>query len=253
MCLSSLQCKIVYSFHFVEMMHHGVTTLELRIIYDYIVENDLDILCLTETWLHADQMDGSVISQLCPPTHKILSVPRLGHAGGVAMIYNSSLAVTPTVKDYRYLSFELLETKLIHGSKTIHVSTVYRPPPSTRNKLTVNLFIDEFSTYLEGLSTLSGHLILCGDFNFHVDVGTNTHAQRFLEMTQSVNLRQHVDTPTHAGGHTLDFLFSFDSDDLECHSHRLYNIRPFRSACQSNHTRTDDTHQVDPVQETQQH
>ena len=35
-------------------------------------------------------------------------------------------------------------------TKTVTVISVYRPPPSAANGLTVDVFLDEFETYLRG-------------------------------------------------------------------------------------------------------
>ena len=53
-----------------------------------------------------------------------------------------------------------------------------------------------------------GHLVIGGDFNFHVDVPDDPHAQKLLDIIDSFSLTQTVCGPTHKGGHTLDLIIT---------------------------------------------
>ena len=68
----------------------------------------------------------------------------------------------------------------------IPLIVLYRPPSSN-----VSLFFDEFASYLAHILTASGHLLIVGDFSFHVDSQNNT-GRRFIGLLHSFNLRQHV-------------------------------------------------------------
>ena len=67
---------------------------------------------------------------------------------------------------------------------------------------------------LEHLAIASGHLLLTGDFNFHVDDRTDSLATRFLDLLDSHNLIQHVSGPTHKDNHTLDLMITRACDDI---------------------------------------
>ena len=56
--------------------------------------------------------------------------------------------------------------------------------------------------------------MIAGDFNFHVDNITDKTSQDFLGLIDSFNLKQHVFSPTHRAGHTLDLLITRADDDL---------------------------------------
>ena len=55
----------------------GNKTYEIR---DYINDNKLDVLVLTETWLN--NSDSAKIKEMTPDTHKFLHVPRGTGRGG---------------------------------------------------------------------------------------------------------------------------------------------------------------------------
>jgi len=51
-------------------------------------------------------------------------------------------------------------------------------------------------------------MVVCGDFNIHVDQTQDVHAGRLSRLLQSFDCRQHVTDPTHTGGHTLDLVIT---------------------------------------------
>ena len=69
------------------------------------------------------------------------------------------------------------------------------------------MFFDDFSHYLNYVSTTPGYLQLVGDFNLHVDTSDHV-AKRFVNLLQSFNLVQHVNSETHPNGHTLDLVIT---------------------------------------------
>ena len=54
----------------------------------------------------------------------------------------------------------------------------------------------------------TGHLLISGDFNLDVDDPCSIYANRFDEILESCNLKQHFAGATHANGHTLDPVIS---------------------------------------------
>ena len=99
-------------------------------------------------------------------------------------------------------------------SKTFRLLTIYRPPPSRKNKLTAAHFFSDFSTLLEGITSEPNRIVLAGDFNIHIDDPTDTNAQTFTELIDSAGLQQHVMGPTHRRGHTLDLVLTRSDDNL---------------------------------------
>jgi hypothetical protein len=115
---------------------------------------------------------------------------------------------------HSYQSFEYIERKIVSRSTAFLFVVIYRPPPSTKNSLTVPLFIEEFSSYLETVLISNSNLVLCGDLNFHMDCPTHPDTQTFIELINSTGLHQCVSNPTHTSGHTLDVVLTRDSDTL---------------------------------------
>ena len=85
---------------------------------------------------------------------------------------------------------------------------MYRPPPSDKNRFTVNMFIDEFGDLLQSYASNSTPVVFLGDFNFNLDNGSDANANRFTSLLHSLDFEQHVSSPTHRCGHTLDAIIS---------------------------------------------
>ena len=76
------------------------------------------------------------------------------------------------------------------------------------------MFFEEFSILLESLTITPEHLLLVGDYSFHVDVTTDREALKFLDLIDSAGLQQWVHVPTHRNGHTLDLIMDRQDQTL---------------------------------------
>jgi Endonuclease-reverse transcriptase len=84
---------------------------------------------------------------------------------------------------------------------------------------------DQFSDLLERLATFSASLIVVGDFNIHVDDPTDADANKFADIVSCNGLQQHVTSPTHRLGHTLDLFIT--RPELAVHLFPVYRLRTY--------------------------
>ena len=181
---------------------------------DFIVEHDVDIFAITETWLRDSDFDDFFCSDICPAGYNFFHDPRTtSHGGGVAVLTKKPFKVVKQqLADFK--SFEAYEAVLkSSGNYNLRLFNIYRPPPSTANGLSVALFLEEFSTYLEHLNLAAGLLLMSGDFNFHVDRPNDSDSRRFMSILDSFDLNRHVVGATHRDGHTLDLIITRANDD----------------------------------------
>ena len=185
-------------------------------IADYILEQDLDICCLTETWLNSD--DTVTIGELFPNGYEIISVPRKDRrGGGVAVIIKQSLSIKFNCsKETTFRSFEHLNSIVSHPkhSQPLNLTIVYRPPRSNKNTLPISVFFDEISDLLAAYTITTTRLLITGDFNVHFDEPEKPDVCKFLQIIESFGLKQHVSVPTHVAGHTLDLVITRDDCDF---------------------------------------
>ena len=101
--------------------------------------------------------------------------------------------------------------KLRNGMGTFFLLTVYRQP-SNQDPLLIPSLFDEVS---QKLSLSTDKLVVCGDFNFPkidwtkcVATGNYNVCNPFLYKMLEIGLEQHVFSPTHRLGNTLDLVLS---------------------------------------------
>ena len=188
-------------------------------ISEFLQENKIDILSLSETWLSSNTLD-STLNSLTPSGFSLLHTPRpVGKGGGVAFIYRSFLKLKKLIIP-KISSFEAICVQLSISSSSFILLSVYRPPTSS-----IPVFLSEFSSLLEELVSSPSEILIAGDFNFHVDTPDLAPTSSFLSLLESFDLTQHVNFPTHKLGHTLDLLITrCGSTFLSSFSHTLPEI-----------------------------
>ena len=170
-------------------------------IYDLINDNNFDVLALAETWLN--EYDNAKIREMTPATHSFLHVPRKNRrGGGVGIFLSSSFKKIRIVETEKRESFEHMQVTWEVSGRRFTFIVVYRPP-HTR----IGLFIEEFRLYLETVDTVSTNMFICGDLNFWVEDESNSNAIEFIEMMNTLNLENKVNSATSISGHTLDLVF----------------------------------------------
>ena len=179
-------------------------------VKDLVLDQEIDILALTETWMCPGNINDVEIRTLCPTHYRFLHDPR-GHSqgGGVSLLFKDTLQINSHITD-TFTTFELMDIHF-RSLQSIRILLIYRPPDNT----SCVLFLEEFSVLLEQIMAEStGHLLISGDFNLHVDDPCSIYANRFNEILESCNLKQHVTGATHAKGHTLDLVISKKDNPL---------------------------------------
>lgn len=181
---------------------------------DYVSDNDIDVLCLTETWLKSE--DSGIIGDLSPPGYSFINVPR-EHAehGGIGVLFKSQIhlgLLKTNVQFPKYKTFEYASVS--NTSRTLTLVVVYRTPPSTTNKLRVSEYLENFHEFVGIVDQLSGKILLVGDFNVHYDTPEKSHVRHFSTTLASSGLVQHIVGPTHRCRHTLDLVITRQDEPL---------------------------------------
>jgi hypothetical protein len=123
-------------------------------INDFISDQDLDILAITETWLSGNITDNAVISALLPKGYSIIHQPRLTRGGGTGVIFRDNIKIKQVTDTMKYESFEVLECT-IRSDVMVRLCIIYRPLGHT----SVKTFCDEFSDYLSYMCSLAQELL----------------------------------------------------------------------------------------------
>ena len=129
----------------------------------------------------------------------------------MALFYKKSLSV----KQHNVVSetsFECMVVINTTGNEVVRFAIVYRPPSGGKSGQPASVFLDEFYQYLDSHATTSGKLLVVGDFNFHTGDSNDQGSKKFSDVLHSLNLKQHLNEPTHSCVHKLDLVITSYSE-----------------------------------------
>ena len=179
-------------------------------ISEVVLDRDLCMLAVIETWLNLN--DDPVINKLCPPGYTLVNHPRPEEkgstGGGIGILHKSSLEVETVITKPSYRTFEHLCVKAMLD-KHVMLCVVYRPPPSKKNRLTTQQFLEDIEHWLTAIATdITEDVCIVGDFNLHLDKSEHPNTAQFLGILSALELQQLVTQPTHKAGHILDLVIT---------------------------------------------
>jgi len=186
---------------------------KIPMVLDHFVESNLDVCLVTETWIK--ESDDITRGKLNVGGIKFLDQSRLarGIGGGTGILFKSNIHVICKDKGEKD-SFEFSVWSLRYKNSSVVIAVIYRIPYSSAHPVSVTRFLDEFEEFLVGLLSCDQSLIICGDFNIHVNKPHDTVAVRFSSIMDTFGLTQHVNFPTHVSGNTLDLIITRDLDNI---------------------------------------
>ena len=169
------------------------------LLHSLMDDNEISILALTETWIRSD--DPPVIKNgPAPPGYRILHVHHdsnqpagsdLTRSGGLALIYQDGIQISPHKHQIIHTSFELQLVNICSPGRDFVLANIYRPPSASKST-----FLVEFANLLTTLGIDSvNRLIICGDFNLPGN-SPNTIDDELSELLHSTSFAQFVDAPT---------------------------------------------------------
>ena len=103
-------------------------------INDFIMDNDVNVLCLTETWL-LPSTDEAKCSNLSPPGCRTLSFPHPSSDDGITFVVTDSLTPFLSITAnfiFPHSSFELSQLTFSLLQCSLHIC-LYRPAPNRKN------------------------------------------------------------------------------------------------------------------------
>ena len=196
-------------------------------VLELLSDQKIDICMLSETWLRKG--DTSKISEIKDLGYNTYHCSRPGRGGGVAILYKKTLRLTK-IKTKSFKSFEHIECSMKSGNNIVRLTCIYRSPTATHSYITD--FLSDFDQYLEELMHHPGKIIICGDFNIHVENREDPDTKKFNSVLERYGLIQHVSCPTHINGGTLDLVLTRSNT---CDKVNLENLEAIQTPTTSDH------------------
>ena len=123
-------------------------------------------------------------------------------------------SLSKVIPSFKSTAFESIHVMITTSSETLRLITIYRVPPNSKNKISPNAFIDDFTLLLESLASSTERLIIVGDFNIHWDDLENQERIKLADLLDMFGLEQHISQTTHSKGHILYFIVSRQSENV---------------------------------------
>ena len=191
-----------------------------------------DLLFVSETWLNNSNPSSSIIDT---SKFDMIRNDRATHAGGVAVIYNSTFTdniVLHNVDLSTDIGFELLIFDFYLSSRRFtRFVCLYLPPKSSSDVDIVTSLITILKKYIA-----NQEVYIIGDFNFSeydsklYSTSCKGPLSQFLYFLEQHRLHQLISTPTHIHGNILDLVITSHPQNITM----LDILNPFTNTCDHN-------------------
>ena len=186
-------------------------------------QDNIDILCLCETFLNKEFSDNELHIDGYQMTRK----DRQTHGGGL-IIYTKSYLSCIHRGDLEVADVEMIWLEVRNNrQKPFLLCYCYRPPSSNSD------WIDKVESVIDKANTEEKEIIMLGDFNFNLLHETNA-VKQWLDTTENLNLKQLVQTPTRVTDTTrtlIDHAFSNVCENIAKVSVPIYAISDHFPVC----------------------
>ena len=147
-----------------------------------------------------------------PEGYSIISHSRLDNrlGGGVMIVYRDNVKVKDHTGTNLFSTMEYINASICLNISTINLYIIYRYLASS-----VIEFCNELvSLLVENVNTDEGTLILTGNFNIHMDDLTHPDTNTFMDTLEGLDVRNHVNFPTHKLNYHLDLVIDSISSPI---------------------------------------
>ena len=166
-------------------------------------DKSIDICCICETWLQSQ--NNLITSYIRESGYKIYHCNRPDKMGGGVAIVSKSEYTQKFASSLHYSSFEgVIQTlKTDNSSVNLTLMVIYR-----LGSVPSSIFMNEFYECVEYAKLNFKYLVVCGDFNFHINKPMDSDTIKFINILDIFSLKQNINSITHKLGNTLDLLIN---------------------------------------------
>lgn len=185
----------------IKVAHHNIRSLSLHLsgLEDLILSNGLDVVGVTETWLHAN----IETNQVSIDGYTFIRKDYRSRGSGVGIYINNTLQYkvirTPSLAEH-------ISVQITINSLRFCVCVVYR-----NLSLNVNTFTDEIEKLFSFLLSNCDNVLVLGDMNIDLLKHNNQGVNAYKATLQDLEITQLIAEPTR-GGALLDHILTSNAD-----------------------------------------
>ena len=184
-----------------------------------LIDNDISIACITETWFDAES--GTFSKSIKDSGYNLFHSFRDNQrGGGTAIMCRKGIDVKKgQSSSSKYESFEYTYAflKKPNDTRRLLLMCVYRRP-----EIPIDTFCTEFEMLMDEVWQKAHSMIVVGDLNVWADMKTDKKAKKVGKLFNAFGLSQTIEGATHISGHTLDHIY-YNSEQLDI---KTYVIKP---------------------------
>ena len=161
-------------------LKHGIR------LYGQVIHHNVDLFILTATWLSENDSDTTWLqcTVLNKVLYQMLTLNRTGRkGGGVALVAKSHLKVKQTGEG-ELRSFQFCKWQVQIHHTTITLVSIYHPPYNNKTKVINAEFLDEYTDWIAETLANDKNLLICGEYNLHVNNPNDEDVPIFLKQIQ---------------------------------------------------------------------
>ena len=169
-----------------------------------VLQEKVDILALTETWLTEDDPHAN---QFCLEGYVFQHKPRIKKRGGGVGILCKQNCFIRRKEVFNYNYFECICAIIQVNGKNISFYVLYRPYKKQE-------FYDEFEHFIVNYVIADELVLITGDMNAHFEDENDLDVRHINNILYAYGLKQWVNESSHIGGHTLDFIITYEESPI---------------------------------------
>ena len=186
---------------------------KLENLLQILEDNDISVACITESWFDAEK--GPFSQRIKSRGYELHHAYREGkRGGGSAIMFKKQFMIKKgSASSSEYSSHEYsFIVMTLQSKRRLVIVCVYR-----KQEVSFNSFYEEFSLFMEKISSKGEIFLVVGDFNVWVEVEDNQDAKKLTTLMNAFGLVQKINDPTHREGHTLDHVYINEYQlELDC-------------------------------------
>ena len=165
--------------------------LKVHFVPQTLKDSNIDIACITETWLDPEQGHNHSIGIIESYGFTLSHTPRKNRkGGGVAFLLRSNVNFTPIKHYANYNSLDWHGIRIFGNITSYRLLCIYR-----KQEISMKIFLEGFAHFLLSFcSSTTDEIVILGDFNVHFE-SEDKNSTDLADLLHQYGLSQRLKSP----------------------------------------------------------